>query len=54
MPGKIKSGKQFRMLEMKAHGGSGIGPSQEVAKKMLSHESYGTKSMFAKEKRKKR
>ena len=53
MPGKIKSGKQFRMLENKAHGGGGIGPSKEVAQKMLSHESHETKSMFAKKKRKK-
>ncbi len=53
MPGKIHSGKQFRFLEMMAHGGKsnkkkGAGPSKEVASKMLSHESHETKSRFAK------
>lgn len=55
MPGKIKSAKQFRMLEAAAGGHlKGMGPSPEVAKKMLSHESHETKSKFARMKRKKR
>ena len=53
MPGKIKSAKQFRMFEAAAHSGlKGAGPSPEVAKKMLSHESHETKSKFAKKKKK--
>lgn len=54
MPGKIHSGKQFRFLKGIAHGmkkkKKGVGPSKEVAAKMLSHESHATKSKFAKEK----
>jgi hypothetical protein len=54
MPGKIHSAKQFRFLEGIAHGmkkkKKGAGPSPEVAKKMLSHESHETKSKLAKEK----
>lgn len=54
MPGKIKSGSQFRFLEGIAHGmkkkKKGAGPSKETAAKMLSHESHSTKSKFAKEK----
>ena len=44
------------MFEAAAHGGltHGVGPSPEVAKKMLSEESHEKKSMFAKEKRKKK
>jgi hypothetical protein len=53
MPGKIHSGKQFRFLQAMAHGmkkkGKGVGPSAEVAQKMLSHESHKTKSRLAKE-----
>ncbi len=52
MPGKIKSAKQFRFLQAHASGkAKGAGPSEEVAKKMLSHESHATKSKFAKAKR---
>lgn len=56
MPNKIKSGKQFRFMEAAAHGSlkHGAGPSPEVAKEMLSKESHSKKSMFAKEKRKKK
>ena len=51
MPGKIHSGKQFRFLEGLAHGmkpKKGLGPSKEVAARMLSHESHKTKSKLAK------
>lgn len=32
--------KQMRMLRNKAGGGRGIGPSQDVAEKMLKHANY--------------
>lgn len=53
MPGKIKTPAQFRLFEAAAHGGlrNAAGPSPEVAKKMLSHESHSTKSKLAKKKR---
>jgi len=53
MPGKIHSSKQFRFLEAAAHGGlkNSVGPSKNVASKMLSHESHETKSKFAKKKK---
>lgn len=51
MPGKIKSGKQFRLMEAAAHGDAIGGPSKEVAEKLLSHESHATKSRLAKESR---
>lgn len=56
MPNKIKSAKQFRFLENAAHSKtSGMGgPSKDVAKEMLSHESHDKKSQFAKALRKKR
>jgi len=53
MPKSIKSAKQFRFLEAAAHGGlkKSIGPSPEVAKKMLSHEDEKRKKKFARAKR---
>ncbi len=50
MPNKIKSKKQFRFLQAAAHGGlkDSMGPSEETAKKMLSHESEKTKKKLAK------
>jgi len=54
MPGKIKTGKQFRLFEAAAHGNlKSAGPSQAVAKKMLGEESHATKSRLAKVKRSK-
>lgn len=55
MPNKIKSARQFRFMEAAAHGGlkKSIGPSPEVARKMLSHESHEVKSRFAKKKKRK-
>lgn len=51
MPNKIKSKKQFRFLQAAAHNGlsdKSVGPSPEVAKKMLSHESESKKKKLAK------
>jgi len=53
MPREIKSAKQFRFLQAAAHGGlknSTVGPSPEVAKKMLSHEDEARKKRFARAK----
>lgn len=52
----VKSAKQFRFMEMMAHGGKkkkgkGAGPSESVAKEFLNKTSHETKSKFAKEKR---
>jgi len=47
----IKSAKQFRFMEGVAHGmvpNKGMGPSPEVAKKMLRETSHKKKSNFAK------
>ena len=50
----LKSARQFRFMEMMAHGGKkkkkGVGPSPAVAKEFLSKTSHETKSKFAKEK----
>ena len=53
MPNKIKSSKQFRFLEAAAHNGlkRSIGPSKEVAKKMLSEEDESKKKKFARMKK---
>ncbi len=51
MPNNIKSSKQFRFLEGIAHGmkaKSKGAPSEETAKKMLSHETEARKKKFAK------
>ncbi len=44
----VKSAKQFRFMEMRAHGkGASTGPSPEVAKKLLEETSHKRKSAFA-------
>jgi len=48
----VKSPKQFRMMEAAANGAN-YGPSKNVAKEMLSKTPEKTKSMFAKNKKKK-
>lgn len=52
MPKKIKSAKQFRFLEAAAHNGlkKSVGPSKEVASKILSDESESRKKRFTKKK----
>lgn len=53
MPGKIKSAKQFRFMQAAAHGGlkNSVGPSPQVASKMLSEEPKKKMSKFARMKR---
>lgn len=51
MPNKIKSKKQFRFLQAATNSGlsdKSAGPSPEVAKRMLSHESGSKKKKLAK------
>lgn len=51
MPNKIKSKKQFRFLQAAAGNGlsdKSAGPSPEVAKKILAHESEANKKRLAK------
>lgn len=48
MPNKIKSKKQFKIFEAAAHSNmKSAGPSKEVAKKMLAHESESKKKKLA-------
>ena len=52
MPGKIKSSKQFKLLEAAAHGGlKSAGPSKKAAAEMLASESESKKKKFAKAKK---
>lgn len=51
MPNKIKSAKQFRLMEGAANGGD-YGPSKAVAKELLASQSESSKSRFAKAKMK--
>jgi hypothetical protein len=51
----VKSGKQFRFMESASQGGlKGTGPSPEVAQEFLSKTPQATKSMFAKQGKKKK
>ena len=45
-----KSAKQYRMMQAVAHGGSnkGIGPSEAVAKEMISKTPKKKRSLFMK------
>jgi hypothetical protein len=46
-----KSGKQYRFMQMIAHGGKsnkGIGPSEAVAKEIIEKTPKKKKSLFAK------
>lgn len=47
MPNKIKSGKQFRMMEAAAHGAN-YGPSKKVAKELLAGEGHKKRVKLAK------
>ena len=44
----IKSKKQFRLMQAAAHGGSNIGPSEEVAKEMIAKTSKKRRKELAK------
>lgn len=49
-----KSAKQFRFMEMIAHGGKpnkGVGPSQKVAKEFVDKTPMKKRSMFMKKKK---
>ena len=50
----IKSAKQFRLMRAAASGKSSIGPSPEVAEKLLRETSHERKSSYAKSMSKKR
>lgn len=46
-----KSGKQYRLMAMIAHGGKpGIGPSKEVAEKFVTETPKNKRKLFSKRK----
>ena len=56
MPNKIKSSKQYGMMQAIAHGTStkkGLGPSPEVAREFIEKTSKSKRKMFAKKLKKK-